>query len=372
MPNSIELLDALKGSYSGAFVALWCVCALFTATSISVQKKPWANHFETVAYWVLALLMVSFAIFRPLGIARDDLGYLEIYNGICPSLTCGQWLQGTRDWGWYSLVGLLKSFWADPRVMLWLGAAALLVKFAVIYRLARHPLLALLLFTGLFYEVLDLTAWRVALASSIFMLGFWLLVEGRLVLGSIVTLCCGLFHKQAFAASLILLGVKLQHRFHWLEFMMLLPVMMMFAGWYPDIPALVNKLGATSGGAMLFQQGLDGYVARNYVGWRVAPVVYYPLLLLTILLSKDVRWLNNRLYAYASVSIVWASWFLLVFASLPEVQVRFFEFMILPVVFLAGSCRYDWWRFVGVAFVSGIFVVKYNILAHLLIGNLGF
>lgn len=367
-----ELLVSFNGSYSGVFIVLWCLCLLFSGISLAVHKRRWSGQFEAMAYWFLAILLVSFAAFRPIGIARDDLAYLEIYNGICFTLACDQWIQGTRDWGWYSIVGLLKSFWATPRVMLWLGAAALLVKFAVIYRLTRHPLLALLLLIGMFYEVLDLTAWRVALSASVFMVGFWLLVEGRVILGSMVTLCCGLFHKQAFAGILILFRVKLPQRFCWLVLLMLLPVMMMFAGWYPDIPALANRLGATPGGAMLFQQGIDGYVGRNYMGWRVAPVVYYPLILLAIWLVKDVRWLNNRLYAYASVSIVWASWFLLVFASLPEVQVRFFEFMILPVVFLAGSCRYDWWRFIGVAFVSGIFVVKYNILAHLLIGNFAF
>ena len=108
------------------------------------------------------------------------------------------------------MVGLLKSLIADPKVMLWLGAAGLLVKFGVIYRLARQPLLALVLFMGLFYEVLDLTAWRIALASTVFMVGFWILAEGRTRLGCVVALVSGLFHKQAFAAALVLPGLG-----HW-------------------------------------------------------------------------------------------------------------------------------------------------------------
>lgn len=373
MLNVLELLYSLKGSYSGAFVALWCACALLTAISVSVQKKTSARYFETIAYWTLAFLMAAFAAYRPMGIARDDLPYIEIYNSICPTLTCGQWLQGARDWGWYSLVGLLKSFVADPKVMLWIGAVGLLVKFGVIYRLAKQPLLALVLFTGVFYEVLDLTAWRIALASSVFMVGFWLLAEGCTKLGCVVTLASGLFHKQAFAAALVLPGAVLRHRYSWFIVLVTLPVALMLTGWYPDIPALAQRYGADAIGSFAVQQGLDAYIgkkaASGYLDWRIAPIVYYPLLILAVWLARDVFVRNNRLYAYTSMSVIWAAWFLWGFASLPDVQVRFFDFMILPAVFLAGSCRFDWWRLIGVVLVSGIFVVKYNVLHPLLTGG---
>lgn len=373
MLNILEILYALKGSYSGAFVTLWCACVPLTAISVLVQKKPWSHHFDTVAYWIVALMMVAFAAYRPIGIARDDLAYLEIYKGVCPTLTCGQWLQGARDWGWYSLVGFLKSFIADPKVMLLFGAAGLLVKFGVIYRLARQPLLGLVLFTGVFYEVLDLTAWRIASASTVFMVGFWLLAEGRTRLGWVVTLASGLFHKQAFAATLVLPGALLRHRYYWFIVLVTLPIAMVLAGWYPDIPALAQRYGTNVIGSFAVQQGLDAYISKKaasaYLDWRIAPVVYYPLLMLAVWLARDVFVRNNRLYAYASLSVIWAAWFLWGFASLPDVQVRFFDFMILPVVFLAGSCRFDWLRLMGVALVSGIFVVKYNILHPLLTGG---
>lgn len=369
MPNIIELLYALKGSYSGAFVALWCVCILFTAISVSVQKKPWSSQFEMVAYWILALLMVAFAAYRPIGIARDDLAYLEIYNGICPTLSCNQWLQGSRDWGWYSLVGVLKSFVADPRVMLWLGAVGLLVKFGVIYRVSRHPLLALVLFTGVFYQVLDLTAWRIALASTVFMVGLWLLIEGRKPLGWLVTLSCGIFHKQALLSPLVLFGPLLQRRFFWLPLFALPALILMLLGYLIDVPALLQKLASESISRFAIEQGLDAYMAGNYSGWRILPVVFYPLLVLCGWLAWDAFHSNRRLYGYSAAALIASCWVLWAFASLPIAQVRFFEFLILPVVFLAGSCRYDWWRFVGVTFVSGLFVVKYNVIHQLLTGG---
>lgn len=369
MPNVLELLCSLNGSYSGAFIAFWCACALLTAISVLVQKKTSARYFETIAYWVLAFLMVAFAAYRPIGIARDDLPYLEIYKSICPTLTCGQWLQGARDWGWYSLVGVLKSFWADPRVMLWLGAAGLLVKFGVIYRVSRHPLLALLLFTGVFYQVLDLTAWRVALASTVFMVGLWLLIEGRKTLGWLVTLSCGIFHKQALLSPLVLFGPLLQRRFIWLPLLALPALILMLLGYLIDVPALLQRLGSDSISRFAIEQGLDAYMAGNYSGWRILPVVFYPLLALCGWLAWDAFHSNRRLYGYSATALIASSWVLWAFASLPIVQVRFFEFLILPVVLLAGSCRYDWWRFAAVSIVSGVFVVKYNVLHQLLTGG---
>lgn len=369
MPHILELLYSLKGSYSGAFVALWCVCILLTAISVSVQKKPWSSRFETLAYWVLVLLMVAFAAYRPIGIARDDLAYLEIYNGICPTVTCGQWLQGARDWGWYSLVGVLKSFWADPRVMLWLGAAGLLVKFGVIYRVSRHPLLALVLFTGVFYQVLDLTAWRIALASTVFMVGLWLLIEGRKTIGWLVTLSCGIFHKQALLSPLVLFGPLLQRRLVLLPLFALPPLVLMLLGYLIDVPALLRQLGSDSLSRFAIEQGLDAYMGGNYSGWRILPVVFYPLLVLCGWLAWDAFHSNRRLYGYSAAALIASCWVLWAFASLPIAQVRFFEFLILPVVFLAGSCRLDWRRFAGVTVVSGVFVVKYNLLHQLLTGG---
>ena len=368
MPNILELVYSLKGSYSGAFVTFWCACALLTAVSVLAQKKTWVRQFDAITYWILAILMVAFAAYRPIGIARDDLGYLEIYNSVCPTLTCGQLLQGSRDWGWYSLVGFLKSFWAGPRVMLWLGAAGLCIKFVVIFRVSKRPLFALLLFTGVFYQVLDLTAWRIALASTIFLFGLWLLIEGKKTLGWLVTLSCGIFHKQALMSPLVLLGPLLQQRFIWLPLFTIPPLALMLSGNLVDVPVQLQRLGIESLSKFAIEQGLDGYMA-NYSGWRVLPLVFYPLLVLCGWLAWDVFHLNKRLYGYSAAALIGCCWVLWVFASMPVAQVRFFDFLVLPIIFLAGNCRVDWWRFLGVVFVSGGFVLKFNVLHQLLIGS---
>jgi hypothetical protein len=59
--------------------------------------------------------------------------------------------------------------------------------------------------------------------------------------------------------------------------------------------------------------------------------------------------------------------FLWCFASLPDAQVRFFEFFMAPTVLLAGMRRLNVLELAGVFAVSGAFVIKYNVLHHLLV-----
>lgn len=359
-------------SFSAAFVVIWSVTTLLTAFSLRFNNRSWITTYSSCSYWVIAALLITFAALRPIGAARDDFNYLGIYDSICPTIKCGLWVQGSRDWGWYSILGILKTWAPTPELMLWLSAFGLLIKFWVIFRLAKQPLMALLLFVGVFYEVLDLTAFRVALASTVFMLSFWCLLKRRFLIGSLVAFFCGFFHKQGFLAVLVLFGPLLKKNKSALLFLVGLPIGLMILGWFPDIPNLLQSANLGEIGSFAVKDGLDNFFERNYQGWRIAPIVYYPLLVMAIWLARDVFSTNNRLYAYASMGVIWAAWFLWGFASLPDVQVRFFDFMILPVVFLAGSCRFDWWRLIGVALVSGIFVVKYNILHPLLNGGFVF
>lgn len=359
-------------SFSNAFIVMWLLTALCLAVSMRFQNQGWVRVFDTVSYWIVSVSLIAFAALRPIGVARDDFNYLGIYETICPSIECGFWVQGARDWAWYSILGFFKSWIKGPELMLWLSAFGLLIKFSVIFKLSRQPLMALLLFIGLFYEVLDLTGFRVALASTAFMLAFWYLVEGRFIAGSSISFVCGFFHKQGFLAPLILCGPLLKNKFYLFVALVFLPVGLMLLGLSPDVTNIFQGSNLGGLGSFAVKDGLDNFFSRDYQGWRVAPVVYYPLLFLGLWLARDALDKKINFYTYSSISIVWAAWFLWGFASLPEVQVRFFDFMILPVVFLAGVCRLDWRRFTGVTIVSGLFVIKFNVLHQLLTGGFVF
>lgn len=340
MHNALEMLLILKGSYSGAFVLFWsfilvgCVGLWVLATC----HAELSIKLEHVLYWTFAIGLLAFAVLRPMGIARDDPAYLEIYTTVCPTLTCGQWVQGERDWGWYSYVGLLKSIWPSPRVMLWVSAVAAMAKLWVVFKLSRRPMLALLFFTGVFYQVQDLTAFRVAFSLAAFMLAIFLLIRQRYVLGGLAVLTPGLFHKQAVITPLILISGILSRWYAVFVLLAILPICLLFGGLsykgYEEILPYLHLPWVQ----LLVQQGIDSYINLGQSGAydrvRIMPYSYLPLAALILFFSKDVFLKNKILYKYCAMSFVIACWLTWLFAGWQEPQARFFEYFALPSVLL--------------------------------------
>lgn len=372
MSISLNLTGAFNNPYSSGFVLFWLATLIACISVWVVESRQGKSNrnLESFLFWLLGLAMLVFTIFRPMGIARDDQAYLEIFKSVCPSTTCGAWLQGVRDVGWYSLVGLLKSFVPDPRVMLWLGAAGLLIKLAVIYNLVKRPLFSLFFYVSLYYQVQDLTALRVSLALAVLMASIWLVVRTRNDWSALTLVVCGLFHKQAFVAPLILIGIFLK-RYHFLLILLcLLLIGLLILGVYPQLHFIAFKL-EDGFKEMTINQGLDAYISAKlagaYAGWRQAPIVVYPQIMLTLWLLIKAQPDNHKLGEMMSGCLVVSCMFLWGFASLPDAQVRFFEFFMVPTVLLAGVRRLSAFEFSGLVFVSGIFVTKFNIIHQLIV-----
>lgn len=334
------------------------------------RNGPFSRKIEDSIFWAFGFLMVLFAAFRPNGIARDDKPYLTIFETICPTLTCQVWVQGDRDMVWYSLVGILKSFSPEPQVMLFLAAMGLIVKLFVIYKLVKRPLIVLVFYTGLFYQIQDLTAWRVSLAIAAFLSAILLIVWQSKYRNSWVLFLCGLFHKQGYVAPLILLGVFFRKNRKLLLALCLIPVGLLIVDVYPKLH-LLSALIEDDIQRLIIAEGLDGYIdAKNkgvYQGWRNAPITVYPFILLILWFVILEHLKNNHLDAMLVGCVLIACLFLWVFASLPVVQVRFFEFFMVPTLLLVGMSRLRWFEFAGVILVAGIHVAKYNVVNQIFI-----
>ena len=372
MSYLLDVLKLLLGSYSGGFIVFWGAMLIAAAGTwiLDFRYAERCAKLERTLFWAFGIAMILFAAWRPIGIARDDLQYLNIYDTVCPTLTCGKWIQGARDWGWYSLVGVLKSLVADPKVLLWLGAVGLLCKLLVIYNLVRRPLFVLLLYLSVYYELQDLTALRVSLSISVFMLGIWLVVKLNSWRYSVILLTCGFFHKQGYVAPLIIMGSILKPYRWLLTAFCIIPALLVFFGLYPQLQNFFSVNSWDFQNATV-NQGLDLYLAAQQKGLykesRNAPVVVYPLILFTLWLLLKAPSLNDKLHSIMAGCLAMGCLFLWGFASLPDAQVRFFEFFMVPTVLLAGVRRLDAFEVVGVVAVSGIFLLKYNVLHHLLV-----
>lgn len=332
---------------------------------LQLRNAQWPSKLDRALYGIFGALMIAFMAFRPIGIAPDDEAYVNMYNEICPILSCDHWVLTGRDWGWYGLVRLFKSFYDSPRVMLAIGALALFAKLLVVFSLSKKRMLALALLLGVFYQVQDITALRVSLSLAFYMGGLWLIINKYRWQGVLVLFSSFAFHKQAVVSPLVVLGGGLRKKFWIYPFLVLVPVLITLMGLYPHIQASVDFLNSKGLLSPLLFVGFNHYLELRdvgyYAGWRVIPASIFPVILLMVLLGKPAFEENKEVYVYASASCILACWFLWGFADIPAAQVRFFEYFALPMVLLAGNCRGRWWEIGLVLTVSGAFIYRYNV-----------
>ena len=356
-----------------AFQVFWVILAGACLIVIRLPAKE-RSQTDRRLFLAAAACLVAFAAFRPFGVGLDDLnGYATLqYEVACPALKCGRFIQGSRDFGWYSIVGLLKSFYPDARVVLWLSGLGLVLKLWIVDRLCRHRTLALLFYFSCFYIIHDITALRISLAIGVYLLGFYFLTQGRTLWGGGVLVGNVLFHVQAIFAPLLLAG-------RWLDlsspvrltFFLLLPLTLLAMALYPNDDVLRSLLSQPSGRSVA-----DFLFGSSYVGWkldgryenfRLLPVVVPPTLLVAAWLLGDLSKLLSALNRYAAASLLIGAWFLWGYAVIPDVQLRVWHFFLVPLVFVIGNVQLTAWKMTAIVVLSGVYLLKYTVMNDLLL-----
>lgn len=323
-------------------------------------------------FWSIGAVLIAFSALRPLGTGVDDIaGYAANFQfgWVCPTVFCHTWIQGDRDQAWYSLIGLLKSISPSPRVQLFLVATSLGFKFWVISRLTYHRTLALLVYTACFYVIHDITALRVSVAISIYLGAFYALAQGDLLRGALGLTVNGFFHKQAFVAPLLLLG-------RWIpwtkrgSFFLVAPMGLLIAGFYPGDKvfnwAMSVPGGANVVNALFGANYVAGKLYGSYDDVRIWPLVALPTVLLATWLIRDLE-PKFTLFKYSATSLLLAVLFLWGYAVIPEVQLRFWHFFLVPIVFVVGNARLNRLKLAAILILAGIYITKYTTLHDLLL-----
>lgn len=350
--------------------AFWLALVFFSLITSRAPKKT-ADRYDRVLYWIAGLVLLSFAAFRPFGVASDDYGaYAEYLPDLaCPSIQCGKLIQGERDKAWYSIVGLLKSVYPKPEVVLWMSGMALAVKLWVIDRLCTNRTMALIIYIPFFYIIHDITALRVSFAIAVYLIGFYFLVRGRLHSGVIALALNGFFHQQAFVAILLVIGRWIPINSFLMQGLVLFPFFLLMTGVYVGDGSL-QWLFSQAWGPKLLNIIFHGYELKkihgDYYNVRTWPIVALPTLLVSAFLLRDLITRHISLYKYSFASLMIASIFLWLFAAVPEVQLRFWHFFLVPIVIVIGNMRMTWFRIICALALSGIYIAKYTLLHELL------
>ena len=361
LPDLTYFSSNLVGIYS--IGALFFMGALITLSLWSYIKSNIKR--ENCLFWACACLLVAFTTLRPMGIARDDLaGYVAWGSGICPFLECFQPIQSSRDWVWYFLVSILKSFLTSERAILALSGIGVSVQLLIIYRLCRNKLLSLTLFTPLIYLYYDFTLLRAGLALTAFFTGFYFLVNSRKVLGSLALLGNYLFHSQGIFSIGIVPFQQIAKYKHISIAIILLLVGCIYLEWTPSFNQLsfLSKYESTPYWGQ-YQAGL--FTTEKLFPAAHLLIVAYAIL---ILLPNKPYPGSIVIEQYALASILLAVFLSWLFAPIHAMQTRLFDFYLAPLVFIVGNLRLTRITLAATLGLATLLYIRMELLHNWIIG----
>jgi hypothetical protein len=332
----------------------------------TAERKPAA---ETILFWLFGLILVAFTALRPFGIGFDDGVYYALhYSSLCPITECLNAFHQSGDTLWYLAISVIKVIWPTHDIMLWLAAVGFLAKLLIIQDLSRFRLFSLLIYVCLFYQTHDMTTYRQTLSEVFFLLGVWLMVRSTSLRAAPVLAMSGFAHKQAYFTPLVLLGPWIIRRWYHLHGVIVISFLLMWMGWSLEavvqlgnayksqLPSLLSNLVTSLG------TGFYGK-PKGLSSIQLLPSIYYPTVA-WVLWEMRGPWPQDRLRLYSVVAycVALAYFLLSFFSGLEVIQYRLFYYYLMPIVLVAGGARLSRMSLLAGLLLSGLYMVKYNIL----------
>lgn len=334
LSSKLAGVPTITSTFSLLIGLSFLVFSILTVWVFLSQRIDKDSH-DRFLFWLFGLGLVAFAMFRPAGLARDDLAYTEILKALCPSEGCQQGTQIVRDYVWYAMVKAGLFLWPGGlRLALLFSGLGVLIKLYVIDQLCRDRLLAMLLLIPLCYLQYDLTQLRAGFALSWMMVGVYFLVRTKKILGAAVLFSNFTVHSQAIFSP----GLLAYRLFNWLRWLLpvgsVLLLLLIYLGLHPS-PATLAWLGVMPETASYYQEMKAG----GFSGVKVFPWAYLLILGYGIWCCTTAQSEERTLASIASAGLMTGllvAWF---FVVVPTIQTRVFEFYSVLLVLLAGNAR---------------------------------
>jgi hypothetical protein len=322
------------------------------------------KNLENLTFISSGFLLIAFTATRPLGLAIDDLAYIEISQGICAFSDCMRPIQSPRDYAWYTGVGVLKSLIDGPQAILILASLGLTLQLYVIYKLCNQKILALAFFVPHIYLLFDFTIFRAGFALSFYFLAIYLLVSNRKWLGTSFLVSNFLFHSQGiFSVGLLPMRWLARRKTTCIMIAAILLAAIYFR-LTPNIYQLAFLVKTEA--APYLQQALNGEFIQNRSFPRFGLLLIIFMLAVYILREKvlDSRAVNNYVLGSTMLALFLA-WF---FAPITLIQLRLFDFYMAPLVFLVGNLKRNIWSYWATSTVAILLFIRLVFINNFILG----
>lgn len=338
--------------------------ALLCTTTISINFKKYLSYH----YIAFSFLIIVLCLLKPLGTGQDDINYVDIVKSGCTSFTCEDKFSYFRDFVWFLLVSPYSVI--DEFVSIKIVASiALLVKLILIYKMSDNKLFALTTYVYSFYFMHDLTQYRAALAATFYLLSIYYASRLNYLL-SLASIFSSIFsHIQALTILLVYVIPKrdyfIKNALLFCIFFQLL--LILDAG--PNLEYIGSLISFAMDTNYNPSSDIGKYVHLAETGYysfgKISIVSFIILFVLLFLRENNNKYMNTehgRIHILSWISLVVAYFLYFLFSSVIDMQNRFFEFMIIPVILIFGNSNYTIRNIFCLYIFCLSFFIKYHVL----------
>lgn len=296
-----------------------------------------ANH-RLKIYSLLVFLGSFLIILKIFYNTPDDLGYLNIYN----KSIVGDFVYNisAKDFLWINLSKLINLGVNSIICLYILACIGFLFKSFIIYKSTDFPFESLLLYFVFFYQVHDLTQLRIGFASALFLYSIYLIGVNRLIPSLLFSFSSYLSHSSLITNPIIyLINFNIHFYKYFISFLMILIIMTVF----PSADNLIQISGLIREFGYAIPNMFEQYITNDYNHIHdysdYYPVIYIPLTAFILFFKPKISENNDLLLKYSYSSILLGYLLLWFFSDLYVVGGRFFEFYLVPIIFLVGYIK---------------------------------
>lgn len=328
-------LFGLSTLFAPYTLAAFCFMGLLLMATLvaSFIYRPHRNRVDRGLFWIFGCVVCIFALYRPYGLALDDESYVNILSNLCPGGNCSIGSPIVRDFVWFWLVSVGLQCWPGSLdSALVLSSFGVFIKLFVIDRLCRQRLLALSLLIPLSFIQYDMTQLRAGFASAWMMVAIYWLVRSRLIVGSLALLSNFMVHSQAiFSPGLLVYKLIGSNRWSF-PICIIILLGLIFAGFSPSY-SMLSWLGMVPEAATYLASLQNG----THDGAKIFAWGYLPMLGYGVWLWSGAKDEHKKTANIAATSLLLGLSLAWVFAIIPIMPTRLFDFYVLPLVLLSGN-----------------------------------
>jgi hypothetical protein len=308
-------------------------------------------------------------ILKPFGASPDDYNYVDIVQLGCTSYACAYDGLG-RDPIWFFLVSIFSVVGEFAAIKL-VATAALLIKLFVIFKLSSNKLYGMSAYVFLFYFLHDLTQYRVSLALAFYFLFLYLVISHRRV-GALLSVGVAIgSHIQSAPTLLIYFLRNIIFRRAVVVVAGAALVGLIVIDLYPRLQLMEGLFEMVFGDGYDPSSDVGKYIhlaeAGEYLDFRGVSIA--ALVILTALAAikldrhEDSDAFAARCLSISMGSILFAYFLYWTFASVVDMQNRFFEFFLVPIALVFGSLEHNLRNYAVLSIVCIGFFLKFHVLS---------